>query len=75
VFTIRIVHQHNHVHRFKDKGVLMAISAAFQAQVDRLAAFVKSLEGGATAQSDEDTAELTTALDAAGAPPAPEPTV
>ncbi len=72
MFTIRIVHQHNHVHHF-EKEDLMAISAAFQAQVDRLAAFVKSLEGGASGQSDEDTAKLASALDAAGAPPAPEP--
>lgn len=70
MLTIRIVHQHDHVHHF-EKEDLMAISAAFQAQVDRLAAFVKSLEGGASAQSDEDTAAVTAALDAAGAPPAP----
>lgn len=48
----------------------MAISAEFQAQVDRLAAFVKALEGGAVAQSTEDTAAVSAALDAAGAPPA-----
>lgn len=67
---IRETHVHHHFHGEE----LMAISAAFQAQVDRLAAFVKSLEGGASAQSDEDTTNLTNALDAAGAPPAPTPT-
>lgn len=69
-FTFRIIHQHDHVHRFEGED-LMAISAAFQAQVDRLKAFVTSLEGGSSAQDAEDTATLTTVLDAAGAPPVP----
>lgn len=72
MFTIRIVHEHNHVHHF-EKEDLMAISAAFQAQVDRLKAYVTSLEGGATAQDTENTDSLKTALDAAGAPPAIDP--
>lgn len=67
MFTIRIVHEHRH---YLEGDTLLAIAAAFQAQVDRLAAFVASLEGGASAQSDEDTAKLTAALDAIGAPPA-----
>jgi pyruvate carboxylase len=71
VFTIRIIHEHRH---HLEGDTLLAIAAAFQAQVDRLAAFVASLEGGASAQSDEDTAKLTAALDAAGAPPAVPPT-
>lgn len=70
MFTIRIVHEHNHVHRFKEGKLFMSIAADFQAQVDRLKAFVTSLEGGAAGQSNEDTAALTAALDAAGAPPA-----
>lgn len=74
MFTIRIVHEHNHVHRFKEGKLFMSIAADFQAQVDRLKAFVTSLEGGATGQSAEDTAALTSALDAAGAPPAVTPT-
>lgn len=73
LFTIRVVHEHNHVHTFKEGKLLMAISAEFQAQVDRLSAFVTSLEGGAVEQSSEDTAKLTSALDAAGAPPAVTP--
>lgn len=68
--TIRIIHQHDHVHRFEGEE-LMAISAAFQAQLDRLKAFVTSLEGGAVAQDAEDTATLASTLDTAGAPPAP----
>lgn len=51
----------------------MAISAAFQAQVDRLKSYVASLEGGAHAQDAENTASVAAALDAAGAPPAVDP--
>lgn len=67
MFTIRIVHEHRH---HLEGDTLLAIAAAFQAQVDRLKAFVTSLEGGASAQSDEDVASLTATLDAIGAPPA-----
>lgn len=69
MFTIRIIHEHVH---HLEGDLLMAIAAKFQAQVDRLSAFVTSLEGGAVAQSDEDTAALSAALDTIGAPPAPE---
>lgn len=69
MLSFRFVHEHHHHHHFHGEE-LMAIAAAFQAQVTRLQAYVTSLEGGATGQSDEDTAALTTALDAAGAPPA-----
>jgi pyruvate carboxylase len=69
VLTIRIIHEHRH---HLEGDLLLSIAAAFQAQVDRLKAFVTSLEGGASAQSDEDVAALTSALDAAGAPPAVE---
>jgi len=72
VLSFRIVHEHHHYHHLEGEE-LMAINAAFQAQVDRLAAFVKTLEGGASGQSDEDTAALKNALDTAGAPPAIDP--
>lgn len=57
----------------------MALSAAYQAQLDRLAGYVSTLEAAgsgqtaADAKDAEDTAALTTALDTAGAPPAPTP--
>lgn len=70
MFTIRIVHEHHH---YLEGDMLLSVAAEFQAQVDRLAAFVKSLEGGAAGQSAEDTAAITAALDAAGAPPAVAP--
>lgn len=70
LFTIRVIHEHRH---HLEGEMLMAIAAAFQAQVDRLNAYVTSLEGGASAQSDDDTAALTSALDAVGAPPAVPP--
>ncbi len=70
MFSIRIIHEH----RYHLEGdLLLSIAADFQAQVDRLKAFVTSLEGGATAQSAEDVALLTSTLDAAGAPPAVPP--
>lgn len=69
MFTIRIIHEHRH---HLEGELLLSIAAEFQAQVDRLKAFVTSLEGGAVVQSAEDTAALTSALDAAGAPPAVE---
>ncbi len=52
----------------------MTIAADFQAQVDRLKAFVATLEGGPAGQSAEDAAALTSALDTLGAPPAVAPT-
>lgn len=70
MLCIKIVHEH----RYHLEGdLLLSIAADFQAQVDRLKAFVASLEGGAAGQSSEDTAALTAALDAAGAPPAVAP--
>lgn len=73
MLTIRVIHEH----RLNPEGVLelMAISAAFQAQLDRLKAFADATAGQAEAKDTEDTAALASALDAAGAPPAPPPTV
>lgn len=51
----------------------MAISADFQAQLDRLAGFVNKLEAAPAAQDAEDTAALSGALDTAGADPLPAP--
>lgn len=76
MFSIRVIHEHHHHVHNPEGELLMTIAANFQAQVDRLKAFVTSLETGPAGQSDEDTAALTAALDAAGAPPAitPDPT-
>jgi hypothetical protein len=51
----------------------MAISAAFQAQLDRLTAYVGTLAGAGTEQDTEDTAALSATLDTAGAPAAVPP--
>ena len=55
---------------------LMTISAAFQAELDRLTAYVNSLKAAVTpdtgpAVTAEETAALGAALDAAGAPAEP----
>lgn len=71
MLTIRIIHEHRH---HLEGDLLLSIAADFQAQVDRLKAFVTSLEGGAAGQSAEDVALLEQTLDAAGAPPAVTPT-
>lgn len=72
MFTFRVIHEHHHHVHNPEGELLMAIAAEFQAQVTRLQAFVASLEAGPAGQSAEDTAALTSALDAAGAPPAVE---
>lgn len=68
MLTIRIIHEH----RLNEEGVntLMALSAAFKAQVDRLTAFVNVQAGAAEAVDAEATSAVKSALDAAGAPPA-----
>lgn len=71
MLTIRIVHEHVHRLNRKDYEKLMAISTELQAQLDRLSSYVSSLKGGAAAQAQEDLAAVASALDAAGAPPAP----
>lgn len=63
-----------------EERILMAISAAFQAQLDRLNAFNTQLQGtiatlnaSVAAADADDTAALSAALDTAGAPPAVAP--
>lgn len=73
MLTIKVIHEHHHHVHNPEGELLMTIAADFQAQVDRLKSFVSSLEAGPAGQSTEDTAALTNALDAAGAPPAVPP--
>lgn len=70
MLTIKVIHEHHHHVHNPEGDYLMAIAASFAAQVQRLSAFVTSLEGGAAGQSDEDAKALSDALDTAGAPPA-----
>jgi hypothetical protein len=52
---------------------LMAVSTAFQAQLDRLTTYVNGLTGAVAAKDAEDTQALSNALDSVSAPPVPTP--
>lgn len=62
---------------FIERERLMAVTAAFQTELDRLAAYVATLKASVTPDTgpvvaSEDATALSAALDAAGAPaPAP----
>lgn len=64
-------HQSETISREIEK--LMAISSAFQAQLDRLTAYTAALGANVDAKDAEDTAALSDTLDTAGAPPAADP--
>lgn len=70
------LHELKHL-AIEELRIIMALSTEYQAQLTRLSGYVTTLEAAgsadaaAAAKDAEDTAALTAALDAAGAPPVP----